>query len=293
MAQVSRGNAAGFAYLQLFLVGANGYAYGTAGPSASNGTTTHAHLVREVRTFGLQLGEPPRTNFTGGDHWLGQKMWGMNEVPSFSLGLSVFDMTFDRIIKGITLDQTTNQAWSILGEGVNVSQRPQVGLLLSQYFQSRESGSDGADLWLNCLIPRCYISAQGQSMEYQAEALRTYSVAVTMADCFPNGVAFGANQDFPGNREAVLWCITNNPLAITTNVNNAATTFSLAYLPASSVVTLGNSPNWMAINGTATAPASVNTSTGVVTKVSAGNAGDLDIIIYEVSMATGDFAAVP
>jgi hypothetical protein len=39
--------------------------------------------------------------------------------------------------------------------------------------------------------------------------------------------------------------------------------------------------NWQAVQGTATAPSSVNTSTGVVTLAAAGSAGDKIGIIYE------------
>lgn len=284
---VKRGSVVGLATAQAWKVGSDGYAYGTAGEGAANDTTTHALLLRNPQS--AQLPTPTRvvTPLTGGNRWLGQVMFGISEVGSFPLVLEDLDLEFQAMAGASAMDTTTNARWRRGAENLNLPDLPQLGLMLSTIYQSREDGSDGVNLYVNYIIPRCQIQVPLSQMAYQAENPVTCTVSPTMSSKEPTGKALtpmGLNQD-----KAVMYVIvTPKPLALTTYIGDGTeTTFILGYKPSSSVVTLNNTPNEFARNGVLQALTSVNTSTAVATMAAAGAAGDKNICLYET-----DFLAV-
>lgn len=289
--QVETGSVVGLAYGQAWYVDDEGYAMGTAGPGAPNGTTTHALLLPFPKT--AQLPNPARivTPLTGGNRWLGQVMWGINEVGAFPLTMNDINGALFAMAGGSDQDTTTNQRWRRLTDNRMNPTLPQLGLMLSTLFQSREDGSDGVNLWINYVIPRCQIDPQFSGMAYQAENEVTYTVSPTASVREPNGRLLTAGGMNAHRGRVVMYAIvTPKPLAITTYVNatEPSTTFTLGFLPTDPSVTLNDCANEHAINGTLTALTSVSTTTALATKAAAGTAADRSVVLYET-----DFMPIP
>jgi hypothetical protein len=160
-----------------------------------------------------------------------------------------------------------------------------IGVFLTSKFHSRASGSDG-ELKYRTLYMRGQLRFSQPPLshaggENPSPMRATFFPKVVSK--FPNGVAFGANQSLYKNKAVMLQIVSDRPIAMTTYIaNGVATTFTAAYKPWKNTVTGGNTDNFVTKAGVATAPSSINTSTGVVTLASAGTTGDLHHIIYQV-----------
>lgn len=278
---VKKGSLVGCQYAQIWLAGSNGYAYGTAGDGMAQGATSHAHLL--AYPVSAQVPNPARvvTNLQGGNRWLGQVQWGIGEVGNFPLVLENIDADAFALLTASAVDATTNTRWRQFTDNKNNPTLPQVGLMLSTLFQSREAGSDGANYWINYIIPRCQIDVNFPQMGYQAEGQVNCNVAPTMSELRPDGTALTA-LSAKNNRLIMYAIVTPKPLGLTTFIADATlTTFTLGYKPTSNIVTLNAAAVQLAINGTLTAASSVNTSTGAVTLAAAGTAGHPHIAMYE------------
>lgn len=284
MAQIKKGFLAGFPYAQVWTVDDDGYAKGQQSDpnSVSDGTTTHAMLMKDTKTAGFT---PPTRNvlhITGGDTWRGSFMFGIGSIDPFDLSLAYLDADLVALLTGSSVDQTTNAEWSVFGMDYNETDLVQVGLMLQTNFQSKETATLGANRWLNIIFPKCQISPNWPPLGWQAEAPLTYRVQPTMTSKWPNGDAFDSNQGWEDNQAVAMGIITDYPLALTTYVaDGVATTFTAGYRPISSTVTINNTPNHFAVNGTPTALSSIVTTTGIATLAAAGSASDIDVLMYE------------
>lgn len=281
MVQIKRGSAHGFAFAQIGLVSQGGAHYGTAGPSAANGTTTHAYLVREPKS--ADIPQPDRTviDFTGGDRWLGSYQYGITSLGSFSLTINPVDATLIALASGSSVDQTTNAEWTIYSENVMAASLPQVCLLLTWRLQSRETGTDGGDYFLTYIIPRAWMAPKGAAPAYQTAVDYQFQITPTASDRFPTNEPFGVNQDFQDNKTPVVAVISDNPLGLTTHISDgAATQFSLGYRPVSTDTTSTNGKNHYVSGTVATNVTSVALTNGLVT-AAAGTAADYRAMLYE------------
>ncbi len=280
-----KGSIVGLSHAQVWLVGPAGHAYGTAGPKATNGTTTHALLLKNPNT--AQLPSPARvvTPLRGGNRWLGQVMFGINEVGAFPLTLNDADSDFFALATASTVDTTTNARWARFSDNIMLNDLPQCGMMLTTIFQSRDDGSDGYPFYINYIIPRCQIQPILPQMAYQAENVVTYTVSPTIANAEPHGVKLSqsSGMKLKDGKCAMYAIVSSKPLAITTYINAAipSVTFNLGYLPTDSSVAAGDCANEHGLNGVLTALASVNLTTGQATKAAAGDAGDISVVLYE------------
>lgn len=287
----ARGSVVGMEHAQVWLVDNDGYAMGDVGDGAPAGTTTHALLLDNPKS--AQVPNPARvvTNLTGGNRWRGQVQFGINEIGTFPLVMAELNGYLHALAGGSSQDITTNARWRMFADNLNRGILPQVGLMLTTIWQSREDGSDGVNLYVNYIIPRCQIQPGAAPMAYQAEGEVTYNVSPTFATHQPNGSPLSATaMNLRKNKTVMYVVVTPKPIAITTNINAAepVTTFTLGYLPSGSEVTLNDSPNHFAIAGTLTALSSVSTTTGVATKAAAGTALAKQVILYET-----DYEPIP
>lgn len=283
-----RGSLVGFAFCQAWKVGTDGLAYGTAGEGAANGVTTHARLLKNP--VSAQVPNPARvvTNLTGGNRWLGQVQFGVSDVGQFPLVLEDIDLDFFAMAGGSTVDVTNNSRWSQASDNKNNVNLPQLGLMFSTIFQSRDDGSDGVNLWINYIIPRCTVDVNFAQLAYQAEGQVTCQVAPTMSSKKPTGEPLTGMGVKDG--KAVMYVVVSpKPLALTTAIGagTPSATYTLGFKPTDSGVTLGNTANHQVIDGTPEAADAVSTTTAVVTKGDAGATGDKTVMLYET-----DFEAV-
>lgn len=279
---VRRGSLVGFAYAQAWRVGTDGLAYGTYGEGAPNGTTTHAMLLRNP--VSAQVPNPARvvTNLTGGNRWLGQVQFGISDVGQFPLVLEDSDADFFAMANDSLVNETDNARWTEFADNKNNSILPQLGLMFSTLFQSREDGSDGAELWINYIIPRCTVDVNFAQMAYQAEGTVTCQVAPTMSDKKPTGEAL-TNLGVKQGRTVMYAIVTPKPLALTTCINagTPSTDIILGYKPTGTTVALANCGNYHTKAGVPAALSSVTIATATAVKSAAGLSGDKDIILYE------------
>lgn len=278
-----KGSLVGCAYIQAWLVGSDGLMYGTAGESAANGTTTHARLLRNP--VSAQVPNPQRivTALKGGNKWLGQVQFGIDTIGNFPMVLEDTDADFFAMATDGTADITENSRWTQIQDGKNNENLPQLGLCFSTLFQSRDDASDGVNLWINYIVPRCQVDVNFAQMAYQAEGQVTCQVSPTMSRKKPNGLAL-TGMKAKGGRTVMYAVITPKPLAFTMAIGagTPVTTFTLGYKPASVVLTSGsNTSVQYTLDSVITPLASGVQSTGVMTKSDAGDTDDKNIAIYE------------
>lgn len=290
MAQETSGDAHGFYRAQIALIAPDGKAYGTAGPNADAGTISGAYIAGYPKNCDMPFPDRTVIDFTGKDTWNGSYMYGITSLGSFSMTLENVDASLIALVSGSTVDQVTNANWTYYAENILAEQVPQVALILTYRFQARGGVNDGADLYLNTIIPRCWIAPKGISgaPAFQQAGEYQFQVTPTAAARHPHGLPFSAmSLNLQDNRTPSLHVVTNNPLYLVTMVGDAAaTTFTMPYLPVSSTVTLNDTPNEFVVDGALVAPTSFDTSTGVLTPATTLADGEHAAILYETTFAT-------
>jgi len=286
MAQLKKGDAHGLAYVQVALVGTNGYAYGQVGSSLAQAADSGAYLISEPKSATMPTPDRNTINFTGGDIWLGAYQYGIDAVGSFDMTVSGFDADLIALVTGSAVDQTWNQQWTLFSENELANELPQVCMIFSYRLQAR-GPSDGAALWINTIIPRAWCGPRGLTgaPSFQSAGEYSFTVTPTSSTVIPNGSLLSATSlALERNKGFRVHVIADKPLGLHTFIaDGSATTFTLDYLPTDDTVTLSNAGNLMAIDGTLTAASSVNTSSGLVTLSAAGSADDIVTMLYETN----------
>ncbi len=149
MAGPIRGSVVGFQHAQCWLVGTDGYMYGTVGQSAPADSTLNPLLLAHPVTAQVPTPQRVVVPLKGGNRFLGQVMFGPDQFGSFPLTLEDLDLEFNALIGNSSVDSTTNTRWKQGHDNINLPDLPQVGLMLTTLMQSRESGSDGVNYYLN------------------------------------------------------------------------------------------------------------------------------------------------
>ncbi len=271
--------------MQFALVGSNGFAYGTAGPTQANNSVSGALVQFYPKNASLPLPDRTVIDFTGGNRWLGAYQYGITSLGSMAATFDNVDADLVAMLSGSSVDQTTTSAWTIFSENVLALSIPQVAVLVTFQLQGR-GAQEGGDFFITGVIGRSWAAPKGFTNAPNFQSAGEYNVQITptSTNVFPHGVPFGTNQDWQGNATPLLWIISERPIHLATFVgNNAATTFTLPYLPLDSTVTQNASRTQVAVAGTTTAPSSINTSTGVITMSAAPGSGVHVGVLYETN----------
>lgn len=275
------GHVAGLAHIQFWRIDSAGRMMGqsTTIPPTSN-TTVSAYKHPSPTSFDVSNPERTRVDLRGGDTIQGSLYFGANTPVTGSFSTETVDSILFNLAEGTLTDTTTVSGWEIFGTD---DQNPAVntlGCCVTMRWQSRDTGTDGTNLWLNQIM-LLQMSPGVPPARFQSVDEGSIAVTAIPMSRFPNGVAFGANQGFYNNKTSVLEIVTTNPLAFTTYIaDGVSTSFTVPYLPVSSTVTAATEPNYMAINGTETAPSAISTTTGEVTLAAAGSSDDVVSIMY-------------
>lgn len=284
---MAKGNIAGLFAMQVFKLH-NNRSYGQIADPTTPGSnvTSHAYMVDNAVEVTMPEFSFERAIFRGGGQYLGSMTIGIADVPEIPIVFSDVDDTLIQLCGGGASDTTTLGGAEISGLNELNPDPNRIGIFLTSKFHSRASGSDGEYRYRTLFMAGQMRFSQPQLTHAGGEnpsALRGVFYPQVVSK-FPNGVSFGANQSFYKNKAVAVQLVTDKPLAMTTFIaDGSATTYTLAYLPAKSTVTGGNTDaNWITKAGAATAPSSISTSTGVVTIASAGTTGDYHNAIYGV-----------
>jgi hypothetical protein len=283
MAQVTNGIVAGWAFGQIWKA-KTCYAYGQVADvdAVSTPTTSAAYLMRYPKTTGLTPIARNSITITGGDTIVGKVQFGPSELPDFTFEAASMDADLNALISKSLVDQTTNADWSMFGNNESLSVAPNMGLSLHSQLQVFGSDCDGETKWLNTIFPSVKIASSIPPFAFQAEAPTPYSVTPNFANKQPNGDAFDANIQFADNKAVYYYIISDYPIGIVTwFADGVDTTFNTVYKPISTTITVNDTPNHFAVNGTPTALTSIVVATGLATATAAGSDGDINVLMHE------------
>ncbi len=289
MVQIKKGDPHGCARIQVALVSTTGRAYGTAGPSAADNTTSGAFQITDPKNCTLPAPDRNTINFTGGNRWLGAFQYGIDALGSFQFTTQAKDFDLNALLTGGAVDQTTNTLWTYGAPNTFKDELPQVCMLVTWRLQARGT-NEGASVFITTIIPRAWIYPAGESgaPSFQSPGEVTYTVTPTASTVLPHGLSI---SDMVMTQELdKVWrtdVVTDNAIGLCTYVGDGSTVvFTLPFLPLSAVVTVNASPNELVIDGTLTAASSVVPATGVVTfSVAPASAGHT-AIFYETAFLT-------
>jgi len=265
----------------------NGYAKGVlADPNTvTPDTTSSALLIGSLDSF---TAPTPTTEFgtgRGGQKLIGSMALGISSFGSPSITLAAFNETLNAFIKGTTADVTSVSGWTM--NAANSSQQifPQLITLVTGKFLNTENLAEYYLTWV--FHNSQWVAASGPNTS-QAGGVNpnplTYNLNLSLSSRNVTGKVFSSSSGMSVVDGTDTWTLIRStwPLAVTTYVaNGSATTFILGYRPVYSTVTTGNTDNSFTINGVATAPTSVSTTTGVVTLAAAGSSADIHVAVYQ------------
>lgn len=282
----TRGNVYAFERAFVWRVGSNGIATGQLDPdNLTVNVTSHAMQIHGPISAQLPDANFDRAEFKGGTSYEGSAALGLAGLSQGSLTASQLDASLSALLQGGLVDTTTLANASIAApNSLNPSPR-QVGLMLVARIQSRLSTNPGRNKYLTVIYPLVQMRLKTPNLT-QEGGVNPSAVSLTfdpqVVSKFHTGVAFGANQGWERNSEFHYWLTADNPYALSVFIQNAsATTFTTEFLPASSVITGGNTTNWYTIDGVPTAPVSHSTTTGLLTLAGAGTSGKIALAFHQ------------
>lgn len=281
------GYSAGFQRMQIWLVDDNGFATGIDS-SLANGSVSGAYLITDPQTAALAYADPTNLDIQGGDKIVATFQFGAAKLSPFTISLANIDPTLIALLTGSKVDNTQNAEYEMFSPNPANADPITVGMALTQKFQPKNTGTDGPDKYHTLIIPRAKVRVSLGQFQFQAEAPVTLNVTPNYTDTAPNGQAFGEDTNeldlgLTDDETDHYSMITAKPVHVATYKGlNTDTDFTLPYKPLSSVVTVTDSPNFMAIEGVPTAPSSVTPATGVVA-ISTPTDGNRYVMIYQTA----------
>lgn len=257
----------------------SGYAMGPTGTLANGADASFSRLLG-VQSFGVTLQDPRRINIEGDDGVQGVFFFESAELPSGDLVLGVLDVNFYAQGQG-TRVYADGDFDVVVGQPSGATYN-QISIITNSQAQSKMSGSSGQAGWMGKQYPKVQVVPKGDAgLSSAAGTNFTHALIVNKSDKMWWGQSFTAANH--GATEAAVYGPYYSEYRVCghTHVSDASDlTFTLGYLPAAAN---GNKVKlWR--NGTAldyTTDFTVNASTGVVTLVAAGSAGDIVEVRYE------------
>lgn len=259
-------------------VSGGSYPYGTAGTIA-NGSDAGMGRLLGVQSLSVQIPQPRRANSMGDDGTQASWVFQPIESPTGDLVLGVFDLNF--VAKSQGAKVYADGDFDTVAMFIENATYNQMTIVTNSQAKSRMSGSSGEAGWLTKIYPRVQVVPLGDAgLENGRETTFTHALTIDKSDKKPWGTSFSTTND--GTASAgVITFFSNNRVTMHTHVSDASDlTFTLSKLPAAA--SAAKVKAWR--NGTAltyTTDFTVNASTGVVTLVSAGTAGDVVVVRYE------------
>lgn len=263
----------------------DGYAGGTAGNSLAADAVSGSHVLPYPKQASYSPTDAETVEQTGGDARIARITVGDRLYGAWNLQLADSDSVAWALASGGAED-TTNSKFRRYGSNTANGDLPAMYLALQQQFYEpkRVSGPTKywlTDLWLNTTLePRAGAINERQFGTSEFRVVPSYSGVDLTGEAFSQ-----ASKMKPTDGMLEFYRLeSQNPIHIATYKvpDTSVATFTLPYLPISSVVTLNNTANEIWRNGVVEAATSVNTSTGEVA-IAAGAANDIIVVIYETN----------
>lgn len=280
---MARGNIYSLERAWITRIGSDGIATGQLNPD-SPGTaplTSSAYLLNGPITLTTAKPTYAKAEFKGGGRFEGRADLGLDAMGDATIQVSQYDPVFNALSQGGLVDTTTLVNAEISSSN-HMNPSPNT-FAFCGIGRIQLRGIVG-NYYLHIFYPLCQLRPNDPDFTQEGgtnPSAITYTITPQSGSKFPVGVAFGANQSWYDNTEFAYHIISANPYHLTAWLQDAvAVTFVLGYRPISSVVTGGNTTNWVTRNATPTAPTSISTTTGLVTMPSAGTANQYTVAMY-------------
>ena len=289
MTGANRGFAVGAVSAFVYRINGSNIATGNGDPdNLTVDTTYHAQRLPGIISIALPSVSYETAVDRGDQSILGQLDLGPSDFGTFDIQISNESADLKALLGDSVVDQATLSNAYISSPNPGLAAPPVVGIMFTTYFQSRDTATEGATKYRTYIFPSCQVRYQGGSASQDGGTNPnpvTLTCTPSQGSTFPGGNAFSATQGWTNNKTLYYDIVADKPFALTAYVaNGVATSYILAYLPATSEV--GATDHIFTVNGTVTAPSSVSTATGVVTLAAAGSSNDVDVAVYQV---TADF----
>lgn len=284
----TQGYAAGFEHAIFYTLSGN-YPAGTAGSSLAAGATTPAYKASDVIQAGLAVAQSQSVPIQGGDREVTKFLFGSPSLNQFNLTMSLMDPDFYALVSGSAVDATTNTSFEMFSTNPYRAAPVLMGMILMQRFQPKSTGSTGNDKYRLLVLPKCQVRLQTPAMNYRQGANVTLVITPTFTNYSHMGTPLSDwNMSLEENRTDHYEIISDYPVHIVTTKGHGTpiTSITTTYLPVSSVVTSGASPNWFTDNGTITALNSISTTTGVAAYTTGLGSGDFGVLMYQTEFDT-------
>lgn len=262
-----------------------GAAIGSSTTKPADDTTTHAYSFRTQNSASLLTDDINRVEFQGSDKVLGKMAFGTTAVNGATITLSSINDAFVAFLGGTAVDATSNSEHPQFAPFVDSNQATNIGAILSAREQDTTTG---VETYIHYVLPNCTGQLSIGDLGYQAAQAFTLELTANESAYDIGGGAFsGQSMSVPDDKLTMYAFHTTYPIAVTTYIqDNSTTTFTAAYKPVDSTVTVNATPNNLWIGGTRTALSSFSTSTAVATLSVAGTASVIDVLLYETNYVT-------
>ena len=258
----------------------NGIATGQQS-TLSNGATSPAYVVDLPRTASFDSLAPVNLNIEGGDVLYNIVQFGNSKIQPFDLIISNQDQTAVELISGSVSNTTNTQVTYISDNPARSTPRVIWLALQSKAYDNVTS----QQYYVTKFFPQCLARIKRKGPAFQALSDVVISCTPQMTNKTIEGRVFGTaglNMQLRGDRADNYDYVSNNPIHVTSFRQDAVTTtFTSAYRPVSSTITLNATPNNFFVNGVSTALSAIVPTTGVATLTAAGSASVGDVLIYE------------
>lgn len=288
------GIASGFVYsalaFQVWTQTPAGIALGQLDPDSvpTPDTTSHAFKVPGIITAELPQ-VTYETAVARGDQTIqGQADLGASAFGTFLINITSWNATLAALLGTSLVDTTSLLNVTISAPDTGLIAPRQMGMMLTAQIQDTdpESATDGDNKYISYLFPKVQVRINAPNVSQAGGDNPNPAILTctpTRGGKFPGGNAMGANQGWTNNKELFYTLVSDKPFALTAYVaDGIATTYTVKYVPASTVITGGNTDNWFTIDGTVTAPTSISAA-GVVTMAAAGSSADENTALYQTA----------
>ncbi len=270
--------------IQIAVLDDAGYAMGQlVTPNApANGTTYPAYrLTHLVEVTAVSPSRELATD-RGGQRIRGQSDLGMSDLGTFTMTLSDYDATFEAIIAGMSVNTTTLPGVTQSGPNFSLAKLPRLCMIASFGANSRDVSNYDARLYQTVIFPSIQIAPVGAQSSQNGGVnpnARQYTITPSLTTTAMNGMAWneaapaGFGMDYANDEAMIHYLNGTYRYMLTTFIGNGTEDeVTLPYRPVSSTAT-ALSPNIITLAGSAVAPTSINTTTGVVVLSAAPTAG--------------------
>lgn len=262
-----------------------GAALGQQGSALPNGSGSPAYLLDDVINAEQAFAQFTELVFKAGDIEGNVMSFGNTKIQPFDILLDTYDSSLNDLIQGVT-SITSNPYRTRTAQNPARAQPKPAGLAIQQRAMDADTGNQK---YITHFLSKGTATYRRGGAQYQEASNSTLHFAPLLTKYAFTGQQFGSgtnqiNLGLALNKTDCMSIISDNPLFLYSfKADGTAVNFTLPYLPVSSVVTLGATPNeyWKA--GVEAALTSASISTGAIVIPAAGTAAQIGVVLWDTA----------